>query len=193
MTANNVGHVGRETEATALGKRWRFSRWDRSVWVAFAEWAKAKLPCPIEAMSRSIDKVALKDAEVLRGLLEADQRRKAEHQQRLKACKSKEEQQALLPPVLMADQFLPISDQLAQKALDKASCHVSFSSPELHSLMSNPIGSGYIVYLLLQKHHPGVTEDEAFDVSMALGQGGELERVFAATQGQSEEAGEKNA
>lgn len=41
-----IGHVGREQIVEALGQTWTLSRWDRSVWAAFLEWAKTQLPDP---------------------------------------------------------------------------------------------------------------------------------------------------
>ncbi|MDE2020890.1 MAG: hypothetical protein KGJ13_11190, partial [Patescibacteria group bacterium] len=74
-------HIGRETTAdtffldesgTERKETWRFSRWDRSVWVQFAEWAKTVLPDPIKETLKNIDFAVLKDAEVIRKLKLAD-------------------------------------------------------------------------------------------------------------------------
>lgn len=180
---DNVSHIGREVEANALGRAWRFARWDRGVWVAFADWAKGKLPDPIEAMAKSIDQVAAADMLALRRLLEADQKAKARYEADLAKCTGDQERAALPRPVTVADKYTSIADMLAQRALDKASSCVSFNSPEMQSLMTNPVGSGYIVWLLLRKHQPDVTEDTAFDVGMELAQRGELPEIFNTTQG----------
>lgn len=190
----NCDHIGREIETTALGRTWRVSRWDRRVWVEFADWARTMLPDPIEALAKSIDKIALKDAEILREILRKDQEEQARYEAALALCKTPEDTARVPRPILLAGKYIQQSDVMGRRALDKASSYLSFNSPEMNSLIGSVVGSGHLMYLLLKKHHPDVDEDTAFDVSTQLShrltyvdssgeQSSELEHILAVVQG----------
>lgn len=170
-----LDHVGRECKVSALNQEWTFSRWDRGVWVAFAEWAKSVLPDPVEAATRSIDKIVLRDAEIIREL------RRRDDKEMIDATAAGRK------PILLADNYRQMSDLLVEKALDKGASYLSFNSPELSSLMRSAIGTSYWMWLLLKTKHPELTVDDTYEIFVALGQqAGEIDRIIKTTQGQSE-------
>src|SRR5262245_33648871 len=128
MESNNlIGHVGRETETTAplTGKTYRFSRWDRQVWLDFAAFARKFLPRPVDALAESIDLIALKDAAIFRQLLidDAKEKDKAEAENR--------------PPVYLSQRWAPMHDKLISIAADKQCSYLAFNSKEFLSVVSS--------------------------------------------------------
>lgn len=49
-----ASHVGREAELTALGQSWRLARWERRTWDAFLDWARPRLPDPLEVARKAL-------------------------------------------------------------------------------------------------------------------------------------------
>lgn len=168
----NADHIGVEIEKEALGQKWRFSRWTREVWRALASWAKDVLPDPYEALSKNLDKIALKDAEILRQLQIAD------NAERVKA---KAESR---PAILMAPQFRPFADTMVDKIIDKANSYLSFNSPELNSLINSAMGGAQLYYLLLKPNHPDITEEQAYEIMLALSSE-DAKEIVAAVSGRS--------
>ncbi len=154
----NADHVGREVTEAALGQDWTFSRWTRAVHQAYSEWAQNMLPDPIERVTRSLDKVALKDAAIIRQLQIDDL---------AETKKAKEENR---PAILMAPQYTPFADVMTKQAINKAGCYTGFGSPEIASLINSPEGTSYLFYLLLKPKHKDITPDQAYDVMLALNQ-----------------------
>lgn len=148
---------GQEQEIEALGKTWRLSRQTRHVWREFALWAKSVLPDPIEAVSRHIDALGLKDAEIVRTLMKQD------------AAEKEAATQEKRPPIALADKFIQYAETLTSKALDKAASYLNFGGPELLSLMTCPEGQVRMLWLLLKKHNPDITEDTADDIANEIG------------------------
>lgn len=64
----------------------------------------------------------------------------------------------------------PAAEFLVRCALDKACSYLSVGSPEVQSFLSSIEGGSYLAYLLLRKHHPTLSEDDAFNVFMAMSQ-----------------------
>ncbi len=155
MSEVPLWYGGAEQEVSALGKTWRLSRQTRHVWREFAAWARAVLPDPIEAVAKQVEAAALADARVIRELLRQD----AEAKQRQGVGLSLE----------LAGKYVQLSDTLAQKAIDKAASYLDFGGPELSSLLRCPEGQIRMLWLLLKKHQPGATEDEADDLYNDLG------------------------
>lgn len=170
----NADHIGREVTETVLGKAWTFSRWDRAIHQEFSKWAQTMLPDPLEAVQRNLDKIALKDAAILRQLQIDDL---AETK---RAIEEKRE------AILLHKQYTPFADLLVQKALDKAGMYLGFGSPEVTSLINTAEGSTHLLFLLLKQHQPEVTPDQAYAVMVSLGP--RLKDVLAAVQGKSEAA-----
>lgn len=50
-----VTHIGKEKEIKALGKDWKLARWTREVWDQWLEWAKTRIPDPLERIRPSIE------------------------------------------------------------------------------------------------------------------------------------------
>lgn len=49
-------HVGRETTLSALGQNWTVGRLTRRDWADWLEWAKPRIPDPLDVLSRNLDK-----------------------------------------------------------------------------------------------------------------------------------------
>ncbi len=166
----NANHVGREVTVSALGQDWTFSRWDRRTWEAIAAWAKPLLPNPLREFRAVVAEFAAEDAQILRDLYIADlaEEKKAAEEKRL--------------PVLMAPKYTPFADMMAQKAIDKAACHLEFFGAPMQSVLSSPGGAVQVVYLLLKAKHPDITEDTAEDIATELGK--RLKDIFAICRGE---------
>jgi hypothetical protein len=70
--------------------------------------------------------------------------------------------------------MLPADDLESRSAVVKAALaesteHLSITSPKVQALLQSIEGGTYLVYLLLKRHHPEVTEDLAYDVFTAVG------------------------
>lgn len=141
-------HVGREATFAALGREWRLGRWTRGVWRDWLAWAKRVLPDPLEAVSRVLDQIVAKDAEIYRDLLAKDE---------AEAAQAKKEGRA---PRLLTGMYQPTSDQLLKAGLDKSCSYLSITSPEVRGLLTSPAGSAKMFALLLAKHHPQEAGDE---------------------------------
>ena len=50
-------HIGREQVFEALGKSWRLSRWERRVWWELLDWARSKIPDPVETINKHLEKM----------------------------------------------------------------------------------------------------------------------------------------
>lgn len=191
-----AGHVGRETTASAFGQTWKFSRWTRRVWMEFAEWAKTILPSPIDEATKGIDKLTLKDAEILRELRRKDMEEMATvqraNEEEAALAKAQGRQPILKQPILMADGYKEMSSVVVDSAIEKAGCYLSFNSKELGSLIRSVPGVAYLFYLLLMLNHPGITEDDAFDISQAIGQD-EVTRIMATVSGRDSGAPKNGA
>lgn len=96
-------------------------------------------------------------------------------------------------PVAVAMQFLDklpkdapyieaAATAIVRDGLDRKCAGLTPSNPNVLGLLNDPDGSSYLLMLLLQKHQPGVTHDEAYDVAMAVGIE-EVARVTLEAQG----------
>ena len=63
-----------------------------------------------------------------------------------------------------------LQEKMVTWALEKKSRVLSLGSPEVNALFDDPEGTCHLLYLLLKKHQPDATEDDAMDVFNALGQ-----------------------
>ena len=177
---NGALYIGREVEIQALGRTWKVSRWDRIIWDDFAIWARTKLPDPVAEMTKHIDKLALKDAVIMRELIRLDEEEKEKHGNKA---------------ILMAPrQVQQLADHMAERAQDKSCSYLSFNSPEMNSILNSVIGETHIFWLLLRKYHPDITEDDAYEVKLDIGQE-ELQRVLKIVAGATPRgvSAEKNA
>jgi len=59
--------------------------------------------------------------------------------------------------------------EVARDALDRANMGLSIGSRPVSALMDSPEGACQLLYLLLKKHQPDVTEDDAMDILMEVG------------------------
>lgn len=57
-----------------------------------------------------------------------------------------------------------IQHRMIDRAMDKASKIIGYSSPEYEETLETPEGSYHMLWLLFQKHHPDVSEKEVIDI-----------------------------
>ncbi len=93
-------------------------------------------------------------------------------------------------PALMASGYKEMATEFREKAIEQATCYLSFDSKQMASLTKSVPGASHLFYLLLRPHHPGITEDDAYEILLAVGQD-EVDRIFAEVAGRS--AALKNA
>jgi hypothetical protein len=62
-----------------------------------------------------------------------------------------------------------VANALVQKALEEKTAFLSIGSPKVTALLQSMEGGIYLLYLLLQKNHPGITEDDAMEIVMEYG------------------------
>lgn len=58
---------------------------------------------------------------------------------------------------------------IGQDALDRANSAISIGSKAVNELLESPEGACYLLFLLVKKHHPDVTQDQAMDILMEVG------------------------
>lgn len=179
-------HVGRETTTRAFGAIWRFSRWEHEAWISLADIAKKHLPDPIEVMLKHIDKVALKDAEVIRGLRMADMKSMAEHMEK---CTKDRNYKEPVPPSMEAA-YTPIADQLVRIAMDKACTYLEFNSPSMNNWIAGPVGGPFLFELLLKENHKDISSNDAYclivQITKEMG-AKEVVRIREVAQGMAED------
>lgn len=144
---------GKECEVQALGQTWRFGRWTLGVLDEWTDWARGQLPNPIDEAVKVIER------------MELDEQERKITNQRLLLTRNK------------------IKDELVNAAMRRASSYLAFNSPEVQSLMNSPRGAARLVKLLLKTNHPDVSEEQALDLVMALGE--DLQRIMLVTAGKS--------
>jgi hypothetical protein len=172
-------HVGRECTFDALGKPWTASRWSRRVWNDFVEWAKPLVPDPLEVALRHVDAATLKDAEIVRRLRQADL---------VEEVAAKAEGR---PPVMIAPLYSPIANDMVKAAQERAETYLHINSMAIQSVVKSLPGESYLFFLLLRKHQPTVTPDQAEEILEELPRE-EVNRILATASG-TYKAPEKNA
>jgi len=153
----NADHVGREVTVSALGKQWTFARWTREIEDKYCDFARSILPDPIEVVSRNLDKIALKDAAIIRQLQIDD------NAERVKAAEEHR------PAILMFPQYTPFADVMVDKAINKASLYLGYGSPEVNSTLRSTQGTSFLSRLLLLQHHPEIDRQTAQNIVEELG------------------------
>lgn len=58
---------------------------------------------------------------------------------------------------------------VVQKALEEKTAFLSIGSTKVTALLQSMEGGIYLLYLLLQKNHPGISEDDAMQIVMEYG------------------------
>lgn len=58
---------------------------------------------------------------------------------------------------------------IVRLAMEEAQAYLSIGSPQVMRALGSLEGMGHMLWLLLRPNHPGITEDEAFDIVMDLG------------------------
>ncbi|MBY0523426.1 MAG: hypothetical protein K2R98_08500 [Gemmataceae bacterium] len=166
---DDASYRGRETETQALGTTWRFARWTVNVLDDFTAWAKTQLPDPIDVAQAKVDELAAAEFDLL-------------------------QRKDMPEPELKKRLFVnrQAQERLSKIAMEKACSYLAFTAPEFQSLLNSSRGSAQLLQLLLRKHHPNVTADEAFNIATAV-EKKELERIFAVTAGKSPPSGNSPA
>jgi hypothetical protein len=60
--------------------------------------------------------------------------------------------------------------EIVRLGMEASAEYLSIGSPQVMRCVSSVEGMTHLMYLLLQKHQPGTTEDEAFAIIMEIGQ-----------------------
>lgn len=140
----------------AIGKKWTFARFTRRVWERFAKYGGGMIASPLKVALDAMEQATEVDAARMRKTLADDA---------AEAVKAKAENREA---VLLAGRLKSLSSYLADKALEKATSYLAAESPELQDLLNSHEGGAYLFWLLLEPTHPGVNEDDAYDVYMDL-------------------------
>jgi hypothetical protein len=175
-----ASHIGREVEITALDKTWRLSRLTRGLWREWFAWAKTVLPDPLKNAHEHVKNLVMEET-ALRQLQTA--------LAKPEAARSIEESQLIIAKGMPLDQvnllLQTISDEQKHHttvAIDKAASMMSFGSPEINSLLAHPDGMSRLLWLALKKHQPDVTEDDAFEILLQVGND-KMKEIFETLSG----------
>jgi hypothetical protein len=79
-----------------------------------------------------------------------------------------------------------IQHRMIDKAMEKAARPIGYGSPEYQAVLSTPEGSYHLLYLLLKKHHPELSEKDVialYDQSVAEHGFGYIERLMSEAEG----------
>lgn len=171
---NTATHLGREQVVQGSTRTYRLGRWDRSVWWEFLEWARTKLPDPLDGASKMIDTITEQQADLEARMAKAGKDDKAFYQRRIELLSKS-------------------ADRVLSAALDKRAKYLSINSPEVQSLMSSLEGATYIVMLLMRKgDSPDATEEDAWGLVQDCSPE-ELGKILTAAAGEVPPADPKNA
>ncbi len=81
---------------------------------------------------------------------------------------------------------------IVAQAVQLSGEYLSIGSPQVAACLGSVEGMAYLMYLLLRPNHTGVTEDEAFDVLLAVGID-EANRAFKRASGKAAPEGNGSA
>jgi hypothetical protein len=145
--------IGRESQEWACGKLYRFSKFNRRVWLELGDEGRRRMPNPVAAAMESIKQATLLDAEIMQQLAAKDAEETA------KAAAERRRAVLLLP------QYRSLSDAIVEGARKDACRYLSAGSPELQSFIMSHEGGSYLFWLLIKSipDQAEVTLDEAFD------------------------------
>jgi len=174
-----MNHIGKECTFDALGRKWTAARQGRRVLIEFGDWARPLVPNPVRSALEDIDIATAKDAEILRELTRQDLAEEA---------KAKAEGRE---PVLIRPLYKPIANDMVARAQQAKNCYRDINHPEILSLMNSFKGQSYLLFLLLRKAHPDITQDTVDDILEEL-PGSEVARILKTTSGENERPAPKN-
>jgi hypothetical protein len=147
-----AAHVGRETELKGVcGRDWKLARLTRGITRKFEEWAGAQLTSPVKAAREEVEALAVRAVEIKRDK-NLDDETRAE--------------------LLAAN--LRQREQITEAAIERSQVPLSARAG---AMLNTQAGATHMLYLLLQKHQPDVTEDEAFDVLLEVGLDGVQSKI----------------
>ncbi len=156
---DTASHHGREVTFPALGQSWTVARFDLDLLARWIDWARPQIPDPLEVA----------EAEVLR---------LAEKIEAARTDETMGEDRKHLRVRAWQEQI----ERISRLAMAEAAEYLSITSPEIQSLMNSPEGAGEIFRLLLEKHHPGITHEQAVKIVSDLGPS-KTRQLMAQTQG----------
>lgn len=91
------------------------------------------------------------------------------------------------------DRFPPhMQEMLVRHACDRAADYLGASSPQVQQCLTSLEGSVHLLYLLLRRNHPEVTEDMAMDIAVEAG-AAEVKKAFDAAAGRQPPEGNGTA
>lgn len=154
---------GRECQAHALGQTWTFSRWTIDILDDWTDWARHHLPDPIAKANAEIERMMEEEEGwVAAARTDAD---KEKLRTRLK-------------------RRAKMKDELVTAAMKQATSYLDFTSAEVQSLLHSIRGTSHLCLLLMQRHHPDITEERAFEIVTALPED-EIGRIWDVTSGKA--------
>ena len=156
-----IPYLGRETTTKALGYEWTFSRFNIEIADQYAEWATKKLPDPIQLGMAAVKPLA-------------------EREWKLRHSDGVPEETRMQELFVLHKQ----QELFTTEAMDAARSYLSFNDPAFQSLANSPVGGAKLCYLLARKHHPELTEEEAFLLWQNIPQE-EQTRILETTRGTS--------
>lgn len=159
--ADTASYRGRETTINALGQTWRLGRWTVDVIDKFTDWARTKLPDPVQVGEDACLRLQRKMSQA-----QVDHRNK----------KIPDDEMKFLMQFYAQEQ-----ERVARIAMDKAASYLAINSPEFLSLLKHPRGTAQMIRLLCEAHHE-MDDDTAFAIAAELPDE-EKERAFTVTSG----------
>lgn len=177
MYGDIADHVGREIKIDVLGQTWVVSRQSRKLRRLFVQEARKVLPDPVELAGKQVDRLAVKELDI-GARMDAMSRRtgQASEAERIKLQADLERANSELVANRRAQ------DRWVKEGLDQGTGYLSFSSTAMQSFLFSDEGGALMLYLLLQAHHPNVTEDVAAEILDAMSLE-DARRIFAETDG----------
>ncbi len=156
-------HIGQEVEVNALGKTWRLGRLDLGVWDAFFAWGKTVLPNPAEVAHAQVVKLQKEEFALTKRLAALAPAPDGTAPAAVGTDEDPEYLRFLLKNNAGEQEFI------TREGITKASTYLSFGSPEAQSLIGSIRGLSRLFWLLMRKHRPDATEEDAYGVVMELG------------------------
>lgn len=156
--STGANHIGSEEIMTALGRDWKLSRWDRKIWKAWIKWAKGEFPDPVAGIRNEMLEHAYRD-QVMKAEIGREQNNIDKQAAQIRINE--------LSMRLAAS--AEVQKQLSKDAVLEAAKVISLGSPKAYELINSPEGAVYLLFLLMQKYQPEVTEDEAAEVYIQVG------------------------
>lgn len=174
MPGNVVPFVGQEYTLKAFGQEWTLSRWDLDIWDPLLDWCRKVLRDPLDVAGESCHRIDMRCQDL------ADE---------IKALEllpiSKRERDYEQTYVKKRKQFESWRNQQefqTKLALVQATNYMSPDSEAVQSVIRSPRGMAHLVCILLEEHHPKITDKQAWAIVNAQPKD-EMTRALQIVQG----------